>query len=270
MRWRSTSVSGHFGELLQGRLGNAGPIALITLPCAPLKVHAQMRPAAGLRLHGAGQRLLAPARTHRFLRDLGIAARGHFLLRADAQAGSGAGVSTAALVALAKSAGADLPANLLAQACLQAEGASDPLMFPNAERLLWASRQGRVLAHLPPLLRFDILGGFWGKGQLTDPADIMFPDIADLLAQWPGADLPAMARLTSEGAARSLALRGPADDPIAHLANDLGALGYVIAHTGSARGLIYAPGTIPPGGAAALRAAGLRKVMRFRAGGRSL
>jgi len=33
---RSVRISGHFGELLQGRLGPQGPVALITLPCPVL------------------------------------------------------------------------------------------------------------------------------------------------------------------------------------------------------------------------------------------
>ena len=39
-----------------------------------------------------------------------------------------------------------------------------------------------------------------------------------------------------------------------------GALGHLRAHTGSARGLIFAPGTAPAGVADALRAAGLAQV----------
>ena len=33
-------VAGHFGELIQGRLGTAGPVVLISLPCPALTVTA--------------------------------------------------------------------------------------------------------------------------------------------------------------------------------------------------------------------------------------
>jgi hypothetical protein len=63
-------------------------------------------------------------------------------------------------------------------------------------------------------------------------------------------------------------MRGPAGDPTPGLARDLGALGWLRAHTGAARGLIFAPGTVPRGAHDALRAAGLRALVRFRGGGR--
>ena len=43
----------------------------------------------------------------------------------------------------------------------------------------------------------------------------------------------------------------------------LAELGLVAAHTGSARGLIFAPGRVPPGAEAALRAIGIRAVHRY-------
>ena len=45
-----------------------------------------------------------------------------------------------------------------------------------------------------------------------------------------------------------------------------GALGHAIAHTGSARALLFAPETIPPGTADLLRQAGFRRIVRFRTG----
>ncbi len=46
-----------------------------------------------------------------------------------------------------------------------------------------------------------------------------------------------------------------------------GALGHVIAHTGSARGLLFAPGTIPSLARALLASHGFRRVISFQAGG---
>ncbi|MBI1172731.1 biphenyl 2,3-dioxygenase [bacterium] len=210
--------------------------------------------------------VVAQARVHRLLRALAVPARGRFRLRLTMPAGGGAGASTAALMALALAAGAVDREAIIAEVLAQ-EGASDPLLFASPERVLWASRRGAVLACLPALPKFEVLGGFLGPGQRTDPFDHDFPDISDLLADWPGADLAVMARLASQSARRTLALRGPAGDPTEGLARRLGALGFTIAHTGAARGLIFAPGLVPQAAAADLRAAGFSRITRFRCGG---
>ena len=176
-------------------------------------------------------------------------------------------MSTARLVALARLAGFAGPDTLLARACLRVEGASDPLWRPAPERVLWASRQGGALADMPALPRYQIIGGLWGTTQRTDPQDTRFPDISDLVAAWDGArTLFEFAALASESAARCVALRGPVGDPTGRLAQDLGALGWVAAHTGGARGLVYAPGTAPDNAAAWLRAAGYGHVTTFQGG----
>lgn len=260
-------VPGHFGEWMQGLLGAGGPVVLITLPCAVLGVTAHID-AGEQGLRGAG--LDSPhgaAAAARFIADLALDLPQDIRLQACAEAGSGTGVSTASLLALARLAGWRGPASVLAQACLRAEGASDPLMSHNPARLLWASRQGRVLARLPTLPAHEVIGGFYGPPQVTDPTDSAFPDIADLVAAWRGTrDLAEFARLAAISARRCLNLRGPAQDPTAGLACTLGALGWTIAHTGAARGLIFAPGCVPGHASQALRDAGLRGVLQFGGG----
>lgn len=240
-------------------------MALITLPCPALWAEAVAAPARSLALYQPVP-VVARARLLRVLRRLDLAAGGRFRLRLNMPVGGGAGASTAALMALALAAGAREDAALVA-AVLAAEGASDPLLFQNPERLLWASRRGVVLADLPALPRFEVLGGFLGPGQRTDPRDADFPDISDLVAEWPGADLGQMARLASISARRTLALRGPKGDPTEALAHRHSALGFSIAHTGAARALIFAPGTVPQAAAADLRKAGFSRITRFRCGG---
>jgi hypothetical protein len=157
----------------------------------------------------------------------------------------------------------------LAAACLASEGASDPLMYPDPARLLWSSRAGMVLAALPAPPAFEVLGGFLGPPRRTDPADTGFPDIADLAAAWPAAcaDPAEAARLASESARRTLLLRhAGASDPTEALARRFGALGFAIAHTGSARALLFHPGAVPDGAAGALLAAGFTAPTRFRVG----
>ncbi|TNF19459.1 MAG: hypothetical protein EP318_14680 [Rhodobacteraceae bacterium] len=208
--------------------------------------------------------MLSLARARDFLARIG-APPGVFRLRAEMPPGGGAGVSTAALVALAGAVGQGGAA--LAAACLAVEGASDPLMLPQPDAVLWAPREGQVVTPVAPLPLVEVVGGFRGAPQVTDPADLDFPDVADLVARLARpCDAATLGQLASESARRCTVLRGPADDPCAALAADLGALGYLRAHTGSARGLIFAPGTVPPGAEAALARAGLTGVLRFRTG----
>lgn len=259
-------VPGHFGELLQGRIGRNGPVGLVTLPCPTLFARAQ-RVSGAFVLHQPDAKVLTQSEAAYLLRRLGLRPAGRFALRLDMPAGGGAGASTAARVALALVAGARDP-DAIMLACLETEGAVDPLMLSDPGRLLWASREGRVLARFPHPPRMEIIGGFFGPMRRTDAKDVNFPDIADLAKAWPAAcgDLSKAADLASESARRTLALRGPSDDPTEALAHATGALGFTIAHTGAARGLIFAPGTVPETTPAALRDAGFRHIVRFRIG----
>lgn len=264
-------VAGHFGELLQGRLGPQGPVVLITLPCAALGVTATLTPAAALSLTAESAAILPLSRAKALLQTLNLLLTGTVTLSAEMPPGGGAGVSTASLVTLARLAGWQGDPLTLARACVATEGASDPLMLDQPARLLWASRRAEILETSPPPPEMDVIGGFHGAPTRTDPEDENFPDIADLLPLWRAAcsanDLAAAARLAATSANRCLALRGTQTDPTASLAASLGALGHVIAHTGAARGLIFAPGQVPPEARARLEQAGMTGVVQFRAGG---
>lgn len=248
-------------------MGADGPVALVTLPCPALAVRAR-REDGPFHLDQPDPPLLPVARAAALLRRLGLPRRGRFTLRADMAPGAGAGVSTAALLALARAAGAEdaeLPG-----ACLAMEGASDPLVHSRADALLWASRAGHVVARAAPPPVCEIVGGFWGAGELTDPHDARFPDISDLWPLWRAAaarrDLAGLARLARISALRTTRLRGPRGDPTPGLSRRLGALGWLRAHTGAARGLIFAPGAAPGRAEAALTEAGLTGALRFRGG----
>lgn len=264
------SVAGHFGELLQGRLGPGGPLALVTLPAPGLRVTARLL-AGPFGLHGAG--ILDRTAAATLWRAFGATPRGRLLLRAGMPPGGGAGSSTAGLVAAGRLVAAALGApppepERLAALCLTLEGATDPLMHARPARLLWAPRAARVLGGLPPPPPFAIVGGFLGPGRRTDPADLDFADIADLVAAWAPAaargDLPALAALATESAGRNQSHRGgPPLAPLRAAADRLGALGLFTAHTGSARGLIFARGRVPPEAEAALRTMGMRGIHRY-------
>ena len=247
----------HFGEWLQGRLGPQGPLVLVTLVPKRVALTAWRRPARGLVCHAIGHGTLPPAILARFGRALGNV-QGRTLLRLPYPTGMGTGMSTAGLLAVA---GAGFAPEVLARACIAAEGASDPLMYPAPARLLWAPRVGQVLGVLPAQPRAHLLAGFWGPPRPTLAGDQDYDDICDLVMAWQaGGDLAHRAALASESARRCLARRGPAGDPTEALARDLGALGFAISHSGAARALIFAPGRVPPQAVARGREAGLRGV----------
>ena len=152
-----TRVYGHFGELLQGRIGSFGPVALVTLPCPTLYAEAGLTQSRAFGLYQS-QKALAPTALCHLLQDLGLPVQGKFFLRLSMPLGGGAGASTAALLALGMAAGAE-PGVALEAAVLAAEGASDPLLHARPERVLWASRLGVVLEDLPPLPRFGAAPG---------------------------------------------------------------------------------------------------------------
>lgn len=248
----AVTVHGHFGEYLQGRLGPAGPLCLVTVPCRRTGLRAELRGGGG------------PGAQAGFLRRLGLAGRGEIVIAPLSPPGAGTGISTATLIAVARLHGWRGPAGRLMAACVAEEGASDPLGFASPGRLLWASREGQILSRMPRMPNHDILGGYFGAPRVTDPADTDFPDIADLVAAWRKArGLRGFAALASESARRCLHRRGPAGDPTEELARRLGAVGFLIAHTGAARGLIFPRGKVPVGAASALRAAGMTGLMRF-------
>ncbi|SFD63973.1 propanediol utilization protein [Roseivivax sediminis] len=254
-------IAGHFGEWLQGRSAE-GPLALVTVACDALAVTAERLSDGPLSLDQVPQFLTDP-QAARMLEALGKPS-GRYRLRADMPPGGGAGASTAALLALA----GDGAPDALARACLSVEEASDPLMHARPDSLLWAPREARILRRLPPPPRAEIVGGFFGPPVRTDAADCAFPDVSDLIAAWEaGPDLATAAGIAATSAARTTALRGPHDDPSEALARETGALGHLRAHTGSARGLIFAPGTVPAGAEAALTRAGFTGVIRFETGG---
>lgn len=249
----------HFGEWIQGRLGPDGPLALITLVPQGPKVVARRHEASGVSCHTLAHGAMNRALVARFARALGGLPSGRVELRLPYPPGLGTGMSTAGLLALAACAGVPFAPQDLARACVAAEGASDPLMFDQPARLLWASRQARVLAQLPQQPRAHLLAGFWGPPRPTEGRDQTYDDVLDLVQRWQqDTPLATRAALASESAQRCLARRGPWDDPTAALARDLGALGWAMSHSGAARALIFAPGTAPRHGLQALREAGLR------------
>ena len=261
-------VFGHFGEWVQGRLGPEGPVVLVTMLCRAHGVRARFTRGGALDLTQGEPAAVSLGQLGQLLEAAGENG-GSFTLSGNLPVGVGAGASTAALVALARAAG--IAEDRLPSLCLAVEGATDPLMLPHPDRVIWASRLAQSKGALGAPPRADIIGGYFGEPIRTDAADSGFADIADLLPAWKSAvaqgDLPQVARLARISADRTTALRGPLDDPSTILAQRPGALGYARAHTGSARAFIFAPGTAPDDAEQLLADHGLTGAMRFTTGG---
>ena len=266
---RQYRITGHIGELLQGRLGLDGPVALITLPCPELALEVSQHPGP-LELVQPQKAVISVTDMRRLLTLLDSPPQGRFTFRAKMPVGAGAGASTAAILAVIKLVRPDLPRSEAERICLAVEGASDPLLAQRPERVLWASRQARVLDQMPPLPRMRVIGGFFGQAQPTDPGDEHFPDISDLVTAWPEACQSAAdcARLASISASRTRALRREGAGDLAALAEASGALGFSIAHTGSAQCLLFDTERDRAPVASKLSQMGWRYVQDFVIGGR--
>lgn len=293
-------VAGHFGEWIQGRIGPKGDVGLITLATPDYGVRINATTSGPFVMTSSTKQLLkkmiSPNTAQSFLHQLGLIPKGQYDISSDFSLGNGTGVSTALLVALAYRAGftqttpscehhpQNTASNMrlkeqlfLARACINTEGASDPLMLSAPDQVLWASRKAKIIKQLSRVAKCEILGGFFGPAQQTNPLDNNFPDISDLVQSWVKAAqddtlntptaLMEYARLASMCFDRTTKLRGPANDPTPALAQKLGALGYARAHTGSARALIFHPGGIPKGAKAIALSMGLRHVLSFKTGG---
>lgn len=277
-RERRAVVPGHFGELLQGRLGPAGPVALATLATADpaFRAGARWRPARGapLLLRGSPLAPLAGAALRAALRERGALDWGGVLtLEPAAPLGGGCGASTASLLAAIRLAGGTLPPLRESGLCRALEGAVDPLALAEPGGWLWASRAARPLARLGRPPRLLVAGGFDGPPRATDPADLDFADIADLIpplrTAFARGDAAALGALASESARRNQARRPkPNLEAAQAIGRQLGALGLVAAHTGPALGLLFRPDQARAArrAAAALGAIGLARVTLFPAG----
>lgn len=267
-------IDGHFGEFLQGTLGPGGPVVLVTVPCPLVGVRAHIVRSGPFRLYGGADVGLTVSRARHMLERLGIPQPGASILKATYPAGYGTGVSTAAILALAKGAAnaagaADPSTGALAEACHAVEGATDPLMMTLPANWLWASRLGRPECALPPLPAMEIIGGISSRPARTDPKDQDYPDISDLVPQWSKAaeagDVATLGALASTSASRCRIHRGM-PDVLGTLPNELGALGQVMAHSGALSGLIFRKGEVPHTAAQMLRERGLAKILKFRVG----
>lgn len=267
---RIAKASGHFGEWIQGRIGDSGPVGLISVQCPHFWVRFNHQKSDSLVYENVLPSL-SKAKLEHLLDLLNRPKTGLFTAHTNMAFGAGLGASTASLLAAALSVVSPTTAtSTLAKAINQVEGASDPLMYAEFDRLLWASRTADILDRFAPPPRFTVLGGTWGEPQRTDPADENFPDISDLLAEWRTAtnakSQAQVAEISTESFGRTTKLRGDDSDPTLSIARDLKALGVIRAHTGSARGILFEADEVPHSGLNVLTEAGYSCATVFQTG----
>jgi len=267
---RIAKAYGHFGEWLQGRVGATGPIALISVQCPIYWIDLHHQTADELD-YKDDLPSLSYAHLAQVLAALGQPQSGRYSASSNMQFGAGLGASTASLLAVARVAAKPAyPTDAIAKAIVSVEGASDPLMYSDFDRLLWASRTAEIVDRFMAPPKFTVLGGLWGQPLRTDAQDSNFPDISDLLPEWATAtkskNHAQVAEIATESFTRTSQLRGSDNDPTLDIAGDLGALGVLRAHTGSARGLLFKSDGFPQSGLNLLREAGYSDVATFQTG----
>lgn len=287
-----TGVAGHHhGELLQGAVWRDGEVVpcLITMPgrgvgsTAYFRVRdAESAPdepqlaaaglAAGIGRAAAGGVVLEvmPAWKQKAgraacltLARLGVPGEGRLEIECSVATGVGLGSSTsdvvAAIRAVAAACGVSLDAGTVARLAIEAEGASDPIMF-DREMLLFAQRQGRVLesfgAWIPrfAVMSFDADPAGDGVDTLSLPVPAYTSDeltafehlvvrARAAFGQRDSGALASLAAIATESATlnqRFLPLRH--FEQICRLAQEFGALGLQISHSGTIGGLLFEPG----------------------------
>ena len=240
-------VAGHLGELVQGRLGDGGPVALVTLPCPALTAEATFSPdargsiVASMPLAGRAASVAAQAIGRG---DLSGSVRMATAMPPGGGAGSSTACALAAMRAVSASAGAALSPETESALLLEVEGAVDPLAFPPHPPRLWASRRAETIETLPPLPPLWVAGAFDGPSLRTDPEDDAFPDMSeafDRLRRALAVGDPAALGAAATLSARANQTRNPKPrwGAAEALAAEKGALGVAVAHTGSAVALLF-------------------------------
>ena len=266
----------HHGEILQGVVRRDGEVVpcLITMPTRRVGSHARYVPMAGDSDRDQGDEnagaskarvlevvpawKLKAARAARLaLEFVGAPVVGRLEIECSVATGVGLGSSTcdvvAAIRAVCAAYGVAVEPDVVARIAVAAEGAVDPIMF-DREVVLFAQRQGRVLERfgswIPPYLvvSVDTDVGTAGVDTLSLPppryTDAELDAFEGLVARSRAAferrDAAAIAVVATESATmnqRFVSLRGFRE--IVALADEVGALGVQIAHSGTVAGILF-------------------------------
>lgn len=253
----------HHGELLQGAVRQpGGPVpCLVSLPRRDRAATARLElfEADGLEVVPGWKRKALRAARIALARCGAARTTGRLVVRSDVGTGFGLGSSTADIVAairaVAAACGAPFPAEQVAAIAIEAETASDPLMFDRFA-LLFAQRQGRVLESWGDwhpdylVLSGRLMPGSSGVDTLSLPANgysgaelDRFESIVDAARRgFRHRDAAAIAAAATASAVlnqRRLPL--PRFGKLLALAQAAGALGVQIAHSGVVGGVLLDP-----------------------------
>ena len=252
-------VSGrHHGELFQGALRRDGELVrcLITLPIVGVGSTARYVSVDSVLNVSPSWKIKALRALELTLQFLGEPASGLLDIQCTAPTGVGLGSSTCDVVAtiraVSRAHGRVLDPRDIARLAIEAEGASDPVMFD--EMVLFAQRQGRVLESFGPwvppftVLSIDTDAGAGGVNTLglglpayTDAELAAFEGLLSRArAAFAARDASTIAAIAGESAAinqRFLPMRG--FQGIRDLAAEFGAWGVQISHSGTLAGVLF-------------------------------
>ena len=287
----------HHGELLQGALWRAGELVpcLITMPGRGVGSRARFWAGGGnglLEVVPSWKQKAARA-AGLTLEFIGAPVAGCLEIECSVATGVGLGSSTcdvvAAIRAVSAAYGASLDAAAVARLAIAAEGASDPIMF-DREMVLFAQRQGRVLesfgSWIPQyaVMSFDADPSAGGVETLSLPVpeytsaelaefESMVARAREAFQRHDSGALATLAALATQSATlnqRFLPLRN--FQVLRHLADESGALGLQISHSGTIGGLLFtvsfarADATLETRLMARLRSLGARPLGLFTTG----
>jgi uncharacterized protein involved in propanediol utilization len=254
----------HHGEVMQGVFYSSDGIVehgLVTLPCPLFGSHARFSPLrAGPLTVDPANRLRARRAARLTLDVLGrTACGGELRLDSNVPLCWGCGSSTAdvlaAIRATADAFEADLPPEWIARLAVAAETASDSLMYDTAHAVLFAQRRGSTLLDLGGPLPSLLVLGFNTEGQhgvdtLGLPPcqysaweiEAFRPLLGLLRRAVERQDAALVGRVAT--ASTTIMQRHRPKRGMSHLlalAEEVGACGVQVAHSGTVAGLLFAP-----------------------------
>lgn len=258
-------IHAHHGEVVQGMFYSSdGTVehGLVTLPCTLFRTRVRFRPLrAGPLTVEPGDRSRAKAAARLALDALGRTGWGGAIrIESNVPIQWGCGSSTtdvlATIRAVADAFGTALDPAWIATLSVAAETASDSLMFGPGRAVLFAQRRGRVLLDLGgPLPAVRVLGfnteGECGVATLTLPpvpytaweVEAYRPILGLLRRAVERQDAALLGRAATASTVIMQRHRPKRQMPeLLRLAQEAGALGVQVAHSGTVAGFLFAPG----------------------------
>ncbi len=275
-------VRAHHGEIVQGVFHSAdGTLehGLVTLPCSLFRARATFRPLpSGPLTVEPGDRSRARTAARLALDALGRTGWGGSLrIETNVPLRWGCGSSTtdvlATIRAVADAFDTVLAPQWLARLCVAAETASDSLMYGPGRAVLFAQRRGSVLVELGgPLPAVRVLGFNTEEGRGVETLSLppvpysaweveAFRPILGLLRRAVERQDPGLLGRVATASTLLMQRHRPKRQmpEILRLAEEAGALGVQVAHSGTVAGFLFAPGPAAAGRIERARA-GLRRL----------